>query len=86
LPAFRVRRDGLAQIVFTDAALACDAGHLKLGSSRRDVRIESRTGCGYQIDRYRLAGVFLLQLFDVSFYAIDKLLIGWTKVRDTRWS
>lgn len=41
LPAFRVHGDDLAQLVFTYASLMCDAWHLKLSGSRRDVRIET---------------------------------------------
>ena len=69
------------QFLFSNAAFASDARHLKLSRGGRNVRIEAGARGCHQINRHWLARILSLQLLNIGFDAINQFLIGWSKIR-----
>ncbi len=61
--------------------LTCDAWHLEFCRRGRDVRIETGSGGGDQIDRHRHVWIFCLQGSRILFDAGDQELVRRPKVR-----
>ena len=67
-----------------EAALARDAGDLEQGGGRADVRIETGSRAGHQVDRDGHARIVLLEARHVGGHPVDQLLVGRPEVRARR--
>src|SRR6185295_9787521 len=81
LPPFGVRRDQSTQFFFGNPSFARHPRNLKLSRSGRDMRIETRSGAGHEINWDGLARILSLKPLPVASDAFEQLLTRWPKVR-----